>query len=182
MRRYFKILPAVLLALALHACGAEDEGGEASVEGDTLQVEVADEGLVWMNYTEGMERAAAEQKYVLVDFWTSWCHWCKVMDKDTYGDEAVQAKLRESFVVIKVDAESKVDQGAAGAPNGIELARQYQVSSYPTTWFTDATGKKIAPLPGFAPPDKFLVILDFIATGAYENQDYQSFMASRNEG
>jgi thioredoxin-related protein len=136
--------------------------------------------IVWMNYAEGMEKAAAEGKYVLVDFWTSWCHWCKVMDKDTYGDETVQARLLESFVIIKVDAESKAAQGGIEALSGVDLARQFQVSSFPTTWFTDASGKKIAPLAGFSPPEQFLVVLDFIATGAYENQNFQEFQASHN--
>ncbi len=185
MSRNFKILLAILLAFALHACGAKDESvenGEASVEVDAHQSETVEEGLVWMNYAEGMDRAAAQNKYVLVDFWTSWCHWCKVMDKDTYSNEAVQAKLIESFVVIKVDAESKTAQGGVEAPSGVELAHQFQVSSYPTTWFTDASGRKIAPLPGFSPPDQFLVVLDFIATGAYESQNFQEFQASRNKG
>jgi thioredoxin-related protein len=180
MRSCSRFLLILLSALTLHACSADKDGAETEAEAEPKQVEAAAEGFVWMNYAEGMAKAGAEGKYVLVDFWTSWCHWCKVMDKDTYGDEAVQARLLESFVIIKVDAESKTAQGGVEAPSGVELARQFQVSSYPTTWFTDATGKKIAPLPGFSPPEQFLVVLDFIATGAYENQNFQEFQASHN--
>ncbi len=184
MRRVSPLFLALLPALALYACEADDAGTESELGADAEPVEVAaasEAGLTWMNYAAGIEKAGAEDKYVLVDFWTSWCHWCKVMDKDTYGDEAVQALLKESFVIVKVDAESEATQGAVDAPSGVELAREFQVSSYPTTWFTDATGKKIAPLPGFSPPEPLLIVLDFIASGAYENQNFQEFQASRSK-
>ncbi len=184
MRRISPLFLVLLPALFLYACEAEEKDTESELGANAESVEaveVSEAGLVWMNYADGMEKAGVEGKYVLVDFWTSWCHWCKVMDKDTYGDEAVQALLMESFVIIKVDAESEATQGAVEAPSGVELAREFQVSSYPTTWFTDATGKKIAPLPGFSPPEQFLVVLDFIASGAYENQSFQEFQASRNK-
>ena len=128
-----------------------------------------------------MALARAENKFALVDFWTAWCHWCKVMDKDTYSDPSVKRKLAESFVAIKVNAESDAAQGE-GAPTGREIASQYQVSSYPTTWFLDAEGQKIAPLPGFMPPSDFGVVLDFIATGAYQTQKFQEYQADKIEG
>jgi len=169
MRPTLIALLMLLTVFALAACGGKEEAAteETAV---ARHEEAPEEGLVWRNYTEG--------KYVLVDFWTTWCKWCKVMDTDTYSDESVQAKLAESFVAIKVNAESDDAQGEDGAPSGRALAGQYQVSSFPTTWFVDPEGQKIAPLPGFMPPEQFVVVLDFISTGAYKDGTFQEYQAS----
>lgn len=141
---------------------------------------VAPGELGWLSYGDGVARAAAEGKPMVLDFWTDWCHWCKVMDKDTYGNPEVRRQMAQHFVAIKVDAESEKPQGGAGSPTGVELARSFGVASYPTTWFVDSKGEKIAPLPGFVPPEQFGPILDYIASNAYKTQTFQSFQAARD--
>lgn len=183
MRRILACLLLALLPLALAACGGQEgEGGAEGAEAVQAASEAAvhaDGELVWQRYADGMELAGSEGKIALVDFWTSWCHWCKVMDKDTYSDEGVQRRLAESFVAIKVNAESDEAQGPAGSATGRDIAQEYRVNSYPTTWFVDAEGQKITPLPGFVPPEQFVVILDYISSGAYRDQDFQAFQASQ---
>lgn len=49
-------------------------------------------------------QARREKKPLLVDFWATWCKNCAVMDKSTFGDERVKARL-ERYVVVKVQAE-----------------------------------------------------------------------------
>ncbi len=53
---------------------------------------------------EGLATARAENKLVLVDMWATWCKNCLVMDKTTFRDEEVQARLEE-YVKIKFQAE-----------------------------------------------------------------------------
>jgi thioredoxin-related protein len=195
----FLALPLALLLTG--ACGKSDEGSEArgsaasseqtpEMAGEQAQEGIeappdsvhAESGLEWMSYAEGVARAKAEGRFVLIDFWTSWCHWCKVMDRETYADELVLARLRESFVAIKVDAESRKPQGAGEAMNGRDLAGAYQVGNYPTTWFVDSEGAKIAPLSGYMPPKEFIIVLDFIATGAYRSQTFQDYKNALSQG
>jgi len=179
MRTLILLSLVVTLALAPLACGGKDESaGESAAADSSLQSAPAPaEGLVWLDFAEGQTRAAAEGKPMLVDFWTTWCHWCKVMDKDTYGDETIQKRLAEGFITVKVNAESAEAQGGAGAPTGMDLAKSFQVNSYPTTWFVDSQGEKIAPLPGFVPPAQFAIILDYISSGAYKTQNFQEYQA-----
>ena len=107
----------------------------------------------------------------------------KVLDEKTYSQESVQQRLAESFIAVKVDAESREGQGnGEGAPTGVELARNYGVNSYPTTWFVDPAGEPIAPLPGFVEAEQFSKILDYVSTGAYKDQKFEEYMAAREEG
>ena len=166
------------IALLLVGCGKEEES-----QAETGTESAAHEGVAWMDYESGLAKAQAEGKYVIIDFWTDWCHWCKVLDERTYTQESVQSRLAESFVAIKVDAESREAQGRAeDAPTGVALARNYGVSSYPTTWFLDPKGDPIAPVPGFMEADRLTAILDYVSTGTYKEQDFQSYMAARTQG
>jgi thiol:disulfide interchange protein len=54
---------------------------------------------------EGLARAKAENKPVLIDMWATWCKNCLAMDKTTFQDPAVQARLND-FVKIKYQAEN----------------------------------------------------------------------------
>ncbi|MBM4117114.1 DUF255 domain-containing protein [bacterium] len=169
-------LALALLALLPLGC---DRGGGAGDQAAPPSASTASEGVLWLSYGDGVARAAAEGKPMLIDFWTDWCHWCKVMDKDTYGNSDIRRQLAQRFIAIKVDAESDRPQGGAGSPTGVELARSFGVASYPTTWFVDSQGEKIAPLPGFVPPEQFGFILDYIGSAAYKTQTFSAYQASR---
>jgi thioredoxin-related protein len=157
---------------------ATEEPASESATAEGLAGEQPEAGPAWFAYEEGLAKAKTEGKILLIDFWTGWCHWCKVMDKETYAHETVITRLGQHFVCVKVNAESDEAQGGPGAASGRALAREYGVSSYPTTWFVDAEGAKIAPLGGFVPPDRFTLILDFISSGAYKTQDFQAYQQS----
>ncbi|MGC6414302.1 MAG: DUF255 domain-containing protein, partial [Bacteroidia bacterium] len=53
-----------------------------------LQLVLSDdeEGVTWYNFTDGYNKAVKEGKIILIDAYTDWCGWCKVMDKKTYTD------------------------------------------------------------------------------------------------
>ncbi len=58
---------------------------------------------------EAFERAKGENKPVLVSIGYSACHWCHVMEHESFEDEAVAAIMNEHFVNIKVDMEERPD-------------------------------------------------------------------------
>jgi thioredoxin-related protein len=183
--KIWKILPLALIAFALVAtgCGEKSEETAKTEEAGEVQVAESHEGVQWFDYETGMAKAAEENKYVVIDFWTTWCHWCKVLDDKTYSQEIVQQRLADNFVAIKVNAESQDAQGtSAEAPTGANLARKYGVNSYPTTWFIDSAGEPISPLPGFVEAPQFARVLDYVSTGAYKTQNFQEYMAAGEEG
>ncbi len=58
---------------------------------------------------EAFEKAKQENKPVFVSIGYSTCHWCHVMEKESFEDEEVAAIINERFVSIKVDREERPD-------------------------------------------------------------------------
>ncbi|MFH1460233.1 MAG: DUF255 domain-containing protein [Candidatus Omnitrophota bacterium] len=99
------------------------------------------------DFTQGAQAAQEQNKPILIDFYTTWCGWCKELDKNTYSDEKV-AEFTQKFICIKIDADQYPD-----------LAKEYQVRGFPTTTFLKSDRSLIKSVPGYMPPDKFLKLL-----------------------
>ena len=57
-------------------------------------------------------RARTEDKPILLDIGAVWCHWCHVMDGESYDDPAVAGILNRDFVCVKVDRDERPDVDA----------------------------------------------------------------------
>jgi uncharacterized protein YyaL (SSP411 family) len=58
---------------------------------------------------EALGRAKEEQKPIFLSIGYSACHWCHVMERESFEDEAIAALMNEHFVCIKVDREERPD-------------------------------------------------------------------------
>jgi uncharacterized protein YyaL (SSP411 family) len=59
--------------------------------------------------TEALQKAKDENKLIIVSIGYSACHWCHVMEHESFEDEKVAAVMNEYFVCIKVDREERPD-------------------------------------------------------------------------
>ena len=66
----------------------------------------------WPWGAEALERARAERKPILLSIGYAACHWCHVMERESFEDEATAAQMNEQFVCIKVDREERPDLDA----------------------------------------------------------------------
>jgi uncharacterized protein YyaL (SSP411 family) len=58
---------------------------------------------------EALTKAAEEQKIILVSIGYAACHWCHVMERESFEDEATAAIMNEHFINIKIDREERPD-------------------------------------------------------------------------
>ena len=58
---------------------------------------------------EALNKAVEENKLIIVSIGYSACHWCHVMEKESFEDTAVASIMNQSYVSIKVDREERAD-------------------------------------------------------------------------
>ena len=101
---------------------------------------------------EAFERARREDKPVLLDIGAVWCHWCHVLDQESYDDPEVAKIINEHFVPVKVDRDERPDidaryQAAVGAISG--------QGGWPLTGFLTPLGRVFFGGTYFPPQDAF---------------------------
>ncbi|MEM3911740.1 MAG: thioredoxin domain-containing protein [Saccharolobus sp.] len=71
---------------------------------------VVDHPINWYTWSdEAFQKAKEEDKPILVDVGAAWCHWCNVMDEDTYSNKEIVKIINENFIPIKVDRDEMPD-------------------------------------------------------------------------
>ncbi len=98
-----------------------------------------------LSFDAAVKAAEAEKKIVFIDFYTTWCGPCKMLDKTTWKDEKVIEWFKTTAVGIKIDAEKEED-----------LAKKFKVASYPTLILLKPEGKEIDRLSGYRDAETFL--------------------------
>jgi thiol:disulfide interchange protein DsbD len=100
---------------------------------------------------------AANGKPVLLDFYADWCVSCKEMERFTFSDPKVKARLGQ-MVLLRVDV-------TANTPDDKALLKRFRLFGPPGIVFFDANGREIAGLRviGYQPPEKFIQSLDVAA-------------------
>ncbi|HVH98369.1 MAG TPA: DUF255 domain-containing protein [Enhygromyxa sp.] len=94
------------------------------------------------------ERAAAEDKLILINVIATWCHWCHVMDEQTFANPEVAALLAEHFVVIRVDSDARPD-----------VSERYRAWGWPASAFLSPQAEPALNLRGYRDPAVFAALL-----------------------
>ena len=69
--------------------------------------------VYWQEWGQSaFDLAAQMEKPILLDVGAVWCHWCHVMDRESYEDEKLAAVINDHFVAIKVDRDERPDVDA----------------------------------------------------------------------
>jgi thioredoxin-related protein len=140
----------------------------------------------WLKMNELNEKMKSEPKPVIIDLYTNWCYWCKVMDKKTYTSQKVASYINEHFYPVKLDAETK--EAVEWNHKTYNFNDNYKVSDFtmyvtsgqpgfPTTViFPDEHSEPIA-IQGFLTPEEIEPILKYYGEGAYRIQSFTDFKA-----
>ena len=101
---------------------------------------------------EAFELARRENKPILLDIGAVWCHWCHVMDRESYDDPAIAALLNERFVAVKVDRDERPDIDSRYQTAIQAIAGQ---GGWPLTAFLTPEGKPFYGGTYFPPGENF---------------------------
>lgn len=68
---------------------------------------LSDTAVQWLKPAELATLMRSESRPVLVDVYTSWCHYCKVMDATTWKNDSLAAYVNRNFHAVKLNAEDR---------------------------------------------------------------------------
>ncbi|MGE0127135.1 MAG: thioredoxin domain-containing protein [Blastocatellales bacterium] len=100
---------------------------------------------------EALERARREGKPVLLSIGYSACHWCHVMEHESFEDEAIAKLMNDNFVNIKVDREERPDLDTIYM-NAVQMMTGH--GGWPMTVFLTPDGKPFYGGTYFPPADR----------------------------
>jgi len=115
----------------------ENPGNELAKAASAYLRSAAHQPVGWREWNgEAFAQAKAQDKPILLDIGAVWCHWCHVMDRESYENAEVARIINESFIPVKVDRDERPDIDA-----------RYQVA------VSALTGQGGWPLTAFLTPD-----------------------------
>ncbi len=174
----FHIFGAAFLALILTDVGlATTVSSEAEVPLATdvvspkatsstqiLPHDTSSDRIHWQSWdTPAFDRARKEDKLVLLDLTSVWCHACHMMERTTYADGEVIDLLNRQFVPIRVDSDQRPD-----------IEARYRQGGWPTTAVLLQTGEILYQGNFLDPEDMKIVLEDTLAAYREHKEEFQS--------
>ena len=150
MKNSYKIICVTILLISLFTIIAIAVSGiffnNSDVKGCLAVVDTSNENnisnLPGIKWNENFQSAIAESKKsnkpMFVYFGTSWCHYCKQLESETFANQDVQNKIAENYIPVKVDGDTNP-----------ELCSIYNVFGFPTIMIIDSNEKKLGFIEGF---------------------------------
>ena len=103
-------LPVLIHAQENKQMGQKTYTNELIHETSPYLLQHAHNPVNWMPWGDkALQKAKDENKLLIISIGYAACHWCHVMEHESFEDEEVAAIMNEHFVCIKVDREERPD-------------------------------------------------------------------------
>lgn len=99
-----------------------------------------------LKWSEILEKAKAEHKYIFVDCYATWCGPCKWMDENVYADQKAGDFFNKNFISVRVQMDQTAkddDRTKNWYGMAISFEKDYTVNAYPTFLFFNEDGKPV---------------------------------------
>ncbi|MCX8081452.1 MAG: DUF255 domain-containing protein [Bacteroidia bacterium] len=144
-------------------------------------------GLVnWLTFKEAQEKNKVLPKPFLVDIYTDWCGWCKVMMRTTYSNPGLASYINQNFYPVKFNAESKDTiefDGKLYKPTSLLGRAPHELAifflgtnlSYPSTVFMTNQFQYRMLSQGYLKENEIEPFLVFFTENAWRNVPFEEF-------
>lgn len=129
------------------------------------------QGINWMTFEEALAQNEKAPKKIIVDVYTDWCGYCKLMDRDTFTNEEIINYINENFYAVKFDAESSkpiVYQGVkytnSDRIHGLTFKLLGNEFGYPAYVFLDEDNNVLYTRMGYQKADAFMNVLKYVVS------------------
>jgi thioredoxin 1 len=113
--------------------------------------QAADEGkhiiFIEDQWNEALKQASAQNKYIFVDAYATWCGPCKLLKLTTFKNSKAAVFYNKNFINIAIDMEKG---------QGPELAAQWGLQAYPTLIIFNSSGKAVLGTVGYIKADDLI--------------------------
>ncbi len=142
--------------------------------------------IEWITLEEAFAKTQTAPRKILVDVYTDWCGWCKVMDQKTFTDPRVVDYVNQNYYAVKFNAESRKDVKIGDKVYKFDPAnRSHQAAiallqgkmSYPSIVYLDEKFNMIQPVPGYMEAKPFHQVITFIGGSHYTKEQFEAFKA-----
>ncbi len=145
------------------------------------------DGIKWLSFEEAVKLNAKKPRKMIIDVYTDWCGWCKVMDKQTFSDPIIIEYVNANYYAVKLDAEMKDKLTFQGVDyeftvtNGTKGYHTFAAKlldgklSYPSTVVLDEEYNRIGLVPGFLRPEQFDQMLKYYGGNHNKTTPYEEF-------
>lgn len=144
--------------------------------------------IKWYTLDEALTAAKKEPRPILVDLYTTWCHYCKKLDKETFTNGVITKYINSKFYAVKIDAETREnilykDSTFKAIPNKrTHPIAEYLVSqagnnrlAYPTIVYLAADGQVLTSIAGYQAPKDMEPILHYMSDPNNYGKDFQKW-------
>lgn len=142
------------------------------------------EKLEWITLQEAEAKLKTEPRPILVDLYTDWCGWCKVMDRKTYTNQNLIKYLNQKFYAVRLNAESKTDIiwrgktyrfNTAYKTNELALALTKGELAYPTTVILPVNESEPQAIAGMLEVKEMEMITRYFAENNYGTVSFDDY-------